>query len=387
MGAKRLLNLVSDRLHTLPLVVLYLTDGCNSRCVTCDIWRNPRRNMRLELVDEIAGACAELGIRWVLLSGGEAMQHPHWPEIARRFRDQGVYTMLLTNGLMVRKQADEVAASVDELIVSLDGGNAATYQAIRGVDAFDLLLEGIQAVRAKGVPVATRTTVQRANFREIPQIIEASKSVDVNRVSFLTVDVSNQYAFGNRFPNVELVGTGLALSSDMSSSEFPTPPLHSMERGAGGEVIPLIATMGSGAPPDHGPAATALTPDDVIELSQVVDDVEARFAADFASGLIAESPDKMRLMVDYFGGINGTASFPRPRCNSPHVSTVIEVDGTLRPCYFLPAYGRLKGMKLGEAINTPAAQALRQAYRTGQRPECERCVCPLYKGPRALMRM
>ena len=53
MGAKRLLNLVSDRLHALPLVVLYLTDGCNSRCVTCDIWRNPRRNMKMEMVEEI----------------------------------------------------------------------------------------------------------------------------------------------------------------------------------------------------------------------------------------------------------------------------------------------------------------------------------------------
>jgi MoaA/NifB/PqqE/SkfB family radical SAM enzyme len=368
MQAKRLLNLVSDKLHTLPLVVLYLTDGCNSRCVTCDIWRNPRRNMRKELVDDIAGSVEELGIRWLLLSGGEAMQHPHWPEIARRFRDQGVYVMLLTNGLLVRKQAEEVAASVDELIVSLDGGNAATYDAIRGVDAFDLLLDGIRAVRALGTPVATRTTIQRANFREIPQIVEAAKSVDVNRISFLTVDVSNEYAFGSRFPTMEPVGTTHV------SSAFS-------------EVIPLVATMGAGAPPEHGPAATALTPDDVTELAQILDEVESRFAPDFASGLIAESPEKLRRMVDYFGALHHQADFPRVRCNSPHVSTVIEVDGTLRPCYFLPSYGQLRGSKLSHAINTPAAQALRQAYRTGKRPECERCVCPLYKGPRALMRM
>lgn len=76
MGAKRLLNLVSDRLHALPLVVLYLTDGCNSRCLTCDIWRNPRRNMKMELVEDIAGAFRELGVRWVLLSGGEACSIP-----------------------------------------------------------------------------------------------------------------------------------------------------------------------------------------------------------------------------------------------------------------------------------------------------------------------
>jgi MoaA/NifB/PqqE/SkfB family radical SAM enzyme len=374
MRPKHLLNLVSDRLHTLPLVVLYLTDGCNSRCVTCDIWRNPRRNMKMELVDEIAGACAELGVRWVLLSGGEAMQHPHWPEIARRFRDQGIYTMLLTNGLFVRKQAKDIAASVDELIVSLDGGNAATYHAIRGVDAFDLVIDGIRAVRQLGVPVSTRTTVQRANFREIPQIIEVAKVADVNRVSFLTVDVSNQYAFGNRFPNVQLA-TADAFAPPLYAVETRSagvdaafsPPLHLMERGLGCEGN--------------------LTPADITELSQVLDDVESRFAGDFASGLLSESPAKLRRMVNYFNAINGEGDFPRPRCNTPHISSVIEVDGTLRPCYFLPAYGQLNGAKLADAINLPAAQALRQAYRTGGRPECERCVCPLYKGPRALMRM
>ncbi|NJL94140.1 MAG: hypothetical protein HC915_10650, partial [Anaerolineae bacterium] len=69
-------NLLSDRLHRLPLLVLYLTDGCNSRCITCDIWRNPRRNMALSVIDQVAAEAPALGLRWVLLSGGEAMQHP-----------------------------------------------------------------------------------------------------------------------------------------------------------------------------------------------------------------------------------------------------------------------------------------------------------------------
>jgi Fe-coproporphyrin III synthase len=376
MGAKRLLNLVSDRLHTLPLVVLYLTDGCNSRCVTCDIWRNPRRNMKMEMVEDIAGAFGELDVRWVLLSGGEAMQHPKWPEIARRFRAEGTYVMLLTNGLLVRKQIDDVLSSVDELIVSLDGGTAETYNAIRGVDAFDLVMDGIRAARERGLPVATRTTVQRANFREIPKIIEVAKAADVNRVSFLTVDVSNEYAFGPRFTADPALSI-MPPTATVNANSALVPPLHEVGRGLGG---------GDNM---HGGEvfSSALTPADVHELSHVLDEVESRFAEDFASGLIAESPRKLRLMVDYFNAINGDGKFPRPRCNSPHTSTVIEVDGSLRPCYFLPAYGKLNGAKLPEAINTSAAQALRQAYRTGMRPECERCVCPLYKGPRALMRM
>ncbi len=356
MKPKYLLNLVSDRLHTLPLVVLYLTDGCNSRCVTCDIWRNPRRNMKMELVEEIVSAFQELQVRWVLLSGGEAMQHPQWPQIARRFKAEGTHVMLLTNGLLLRKQADELIDSVDEVIVSLDGGTAATYDAIRGVDAFDLILDGIREVRARGIPVSTRTTLQRANFREVPQIIEAAKSANVNRISFLTVDISNQYAFGSRF--------------------------------AADPALQLVANMGAGAPSEHGPATTALMPEDVIEFGGIIEDIIAQFAPDFESGLMSESPAKLRNMVRYFSALTGDSTFPGSRCNSPHVSTVIEVDGKLRPCYFLPIYGQVSAsMPLSEAINTSAGQALREAYRTGKRVECERCVCPLYKGPRALLRM
>ncbi len=349
MKAKRLLNLAGNRLHTLPLVVLYLTDGCNSRCVTCDIWRSPRRNMRAELVEQIASAFQELQVRWVLLSGGEAMQHPHWPQIAQRFRREGARVMLLTNGLLLRKQLDEVLASVDEVIVSLDGGTAATYAAIRGVEAFDLVLDGIRSVRAGGLPVTTRTTVQRANYHEIPLIVEVASAAGVNSISFLTVDVSNEVAFGPRF------------TADPALRMVPAPT-----------------------------TSNALAADDIPQLARVLDELETRFAGDFASGRIAESPQKLRQMLQYFNAVLGMDEFPRPRCNAPHFSTVIEVDGRLRPCYFLPEYGRLEAApqaSLASSVNVDTAQALRQAYRSGQRPECERCVCPLYKGPRALMKM
>lgn len=344
MKAKHLLNLVSDRLRTLPLMVLYLTDGCNSKCVTCDIWKNPRRNMDMALVEQLASASHDLQTRWVLLSGGEAMQHPQWGAIARRFRAAGLHTMLLTNGLLLKKQIEDVKNSVDEVIVSLDGGTAATYQAIRGVDAFDLVIEGIRAVRAAGIPVTTRTTVQRMNYRELPQIIEVAKAADVNTISFLTVDVSSEFAFGARF--------------------VPDPAL----------IL-------------NAPPSPALMAEDIPGLSEVLDQVEQTFAADFATGRIAESPAKLRKMVAYFQAVLGEIPFPAPRCNAPHISTIIEVDGTLRPCYFLPEWGQLGERPLAAALNDSAALQLRQAYRSGQRPECERCVCPLYKGARSLLTM
>lgn len=339
LRVKNLLNLTGDTLYSLPLLVLYITDGCNSRCVSCDIWQNPRRNMPMKLVESIAETCGELGVRWVLLSGGEAMQHPEWATIARMFAEQGVHVMLLTNGLFLRKQAQAVIDSVDEVILSLDGGTAETYEAIRGVDAFDLILEGVDMVKAGGIPVTTRTTVQKANYKEIPKIIEVGLEHDVDTISFLAVDISNPFAFGDR------------------DTDF---------------------------------ASGALTSYEIDELAHIIDSISETYADAFAREQIAESPEKLqRILTQYFRALGGDGDFARPKCNAPHFSTVIEVDGRLRPCYFLPTYGRLKpdGDTLTQAINWDAAKDLRRAYRTGQRKECEKCVCPLYKGVRSLARM
>jgi Fe-coproporphyrin III synthase len=342
MQPKRLLNLLGDRLHSLPLLILYITDGCNSRCRTCDIWRNPRRNMAQGLVDQLVGTFAELGIKHVLLSGGEAMQHPQWDSIAAQCRAAGARVMLLTNGLYLQRDAARLSGAVDEVIVSLDGGTAPTYAHIRGVDAFDLVLDGIRATRQLGIPVTTRTTVQRDNFRELPQIIDVALAAAVNTISFLAVDVSSELAFGPR----------------------------------DAQTLP----------------ASALTASECTELAAILSRLEQDHKATFAQRRIAETPQKLRrTLLSYFQLLAGEAThnYQPPPCNAPHFSTVVEVDGTLRPCYFLPAYGRLQpqGPRLQQAINSNAAQALRNAYRTGQRTECAHCVCPLHKSPRALVSM
>jgi MoaA/NifB/PqqE/SkfB family radical SAM enzyme len=348
IDARPLLNLISDRLHALPMVVLYITDGCNSRCITCDIWKLPRRNMSIALAEQLAGEFAALGGRAVVLSGGEAMQHPEWPRIAELFRARGARVNLLTNGLALKKQAAQVIEHIDSVTVSLDGGTPETYRTIRGVDAYDVVLDGIRAVSEGGIPVTTRTTVQRRNFREMSLIVDAAKDAGVRKISFLAVDVSNMEAFGPRF-----------------------------DAAAAHQSLPLL------------PESPALTPDDLPEFAAVLDRLAVTHADDFTTGRIAESVTKLRRLHRYFEAVNGLTPFDGPRCNAPHISTVIEVDGAIRPCFFLPAMGKFDpaaGGSLPDALNSPEALDLRRAYRSGERHECERCVCPLYRGPRALMR-
>ena len=63
-------------LHQLPLVTLYLTERCNSRCVTCDYWRHGRADMTLNAVNRLLPSLSALQTREVLLSGGEPLLNP-----------------------------------------------------------------------------------------------------------------------------------------------------------------------------------------------------------------------------------------------------------------------------------------------------------------------
>src|SRR3984893_4530354 len=95
----------SSYLNRLPLVTLYLTERCNSRCVTCDYWRHGRLDMNLAQVSRLLPSLRDLETRVVLLSGGEPLLNPEWEQIVRLLKTNGLKAWLLTSGLSLAKHA------------------------------------------------------------------------------------------------------------------------------------------------------------------------------------------------------------------------------------------------------------------------------------------
>src|SRR5882757_8671304 len=188
--------LTRPQLERLPLVTLYLTERCNSRCVTCDYWRHGRADMTLESVTRLLPSFARLGTRTALISGGEPLLNPEWQDIARLLAVNGLKLWLLTSGLSLAKHARRAAELFDAITVSLDGTNRATYAAIRGLDAFDKVCEGIEAAARAGVAPSLRVTLQRSNYRELPGFVDLARQTGARQISFLAVDVANPHAFG-----------------------------------------------------------------------------------------------------------------------------------------------------------------------------------------------
>ncbi len=323
--------MAAGALARLPLVTLYLSERCNSRCITCDYWRHGVTDMSLDAVRRLLPDLARLRTQVALISGGEPLLNPEWPQIAELLRREGLKLWLLTSGLSLAKHARRVAALFEATTVSLDGTDPATYEAIRGLDAFDKVCEGIRAVVQAGSPVSLRVTLQRANYRQLPQFIALARALGVQQVSFLAVDVANPHAFARR--------------GDFTSG-------------------------------------LALQPPDLPVLAAMLDRLEREHAADFQSGLIADSTRKLRRIHQYFAAICGLAPYPEVRCNVFEYSAVIGASGRVSPCFFIsgPEIGASRA-GLEAVLNQDSMLALREHIRAGTRPECLRCVCSLWRDP------
>src|ERR1700722_4887580 len=122
--------------------------------------------MNLAAVKRLLPNFVQLQTRMVLMSGGEPLLNPDWAAIAQLLRKNGLKVWLLTSGLALAKHARRAASLFDAITVSLDGTDPETYAAIRGLDAFHKVCEGIQAVAALGSPPSIRVPLQRGNFRQ-----------------------------------------------------------------------------------------------------------------------------------------------------------------------------------------------------------------------------
>jgi MoaA/NifB/PqqE/SkfB family radical SAM enzyme len=280
----------------------------------CDIWKGNQHLQQLTEADisGLLGSLKKLGTRQVVLSGGEALLNENFFRLCEILKKQGLAISLLSTGLTVKKHAAALTQWVDEIIVSLDG-NETMHDAIRNIPgAYKKMAEGIAALRAikPGYKITGRTVIHRLNFRCWPGIIDSAKAIGLQQISFLPADVSS-HAFNRE----------IAWDEERQ---------HEM----------------------------LLTKNELVEMQIIIDNLVIDSAADFSSGFIAESPEKIKKIQQYYAAFYGLNDFPFKKCNAPWVSTVVEADGTVRPCFFHEAYGNIKANTLDEILNSGKAIAV-----------------------------
>jgi len=322
----------SGEITSLPILILNVHENCNCRCRMCDIWKRPAgAELSLEKVVTYQSSIRSLNVHQVVLTGGEPLLHSRFRELCELLKQCDVRITLLSTGLLLQKRADTIVDYVDEIIVSLDGPEE-THNTIRRIPrAYQLMRDGIVHMRKlhPSLPIHARSTIQSANFRHLRQTVAAARDLGCDSISFLAVDTTSQ-AF-----NRDLV--------------WPTS--HQIEIG--------------------------LAPQEVSHLEEEIELLIEQYAAEIRSRFIVEGPEKLRRIARYFRQRLGELPQCSPSCNAPWVSAVVEVDGSVRPCFFHRKVGDAMTHPLREAINTAAAKRFRQTLDIESNPTCQNCVCSL----------
>ncbi len=310
-----------DKIERLPILILYPHSRCNCRCLMCDIWkRTDDRTLTAADFERHLGDIQELRVEQVVFSGGEPLMSPDLFRLAARLLSLGVRTTLLTTGLLLERFAAEVAAGIDEVIVSLDGPPEIHNKIRRIPDAYARLAEGVRALDGR-LPIHGRCTVQRANHRHLRAAAESARALGLDSISFL--------------------------AADLDSEAFNRPEQWTPDR----------------------QAEVALTD---VQTEALADEIKALPS----DPLVRESPEKLRRIVEHFRAHLGLAVRTAPPCNAPWVSAVVETSGTVRPCFFHEPVGDASG-GLAAALNSPRAQRFRRELNVQENPVCRRCVCSL----------
>lgn len=336
---KRYRTLQTHRISALPIVILMPHSACNCRCVMCDIWKDNKNLKQLteQDVTDLLVSLKKLGTRRVVMSGGEALLNTNFFKLCEILKKEDIKVSLLTTGLSIKNNAGQLLKWVDDMVVSLDGDEA-MHDAIRNIpNAFKKLKEGVEHIKAldPAYRITARTVIHRLNFRNWPAIIDAAKNMGIDQVSFLPADVSS-HAFNRQ-------------------TAWSEPKQH--------EVL--------------------VQEKELEEFAEIVIKLISDHVDDFENGFIAESVDKIEDIYHYYAAFYGLNPFPYKRCNAPWVSTVVEADGSVRPCFFHDTIGNIRDSSLDDILNTKEAINFRRMLDMSVNPTCVKCVCSLNLSPLA----
>lgn len=330
---KRYRTLQTGTIYALPIVILMPHSACNCQCVMCDIWKD-NKNLKQLTEADISGLIESLkkfGTKQVVMSGGEALLNPNFFRLCEILRGEKMKITLLSTGLTIKRNATALVEHIDEIIVSLDGDEK-THDTIRNIPgAFNKLKEGIVQIRSLDInfKISARTVIHRLNFRRWPAIVDAAKEIGLNGISFLPADVSS-HAFNRE---------------------------NLWDRQRQDQIL--------------------LPEEELPELQSIIHYLVNENRHAFMTHFVAESPEKIQKIHDYYAAFYGQNPFPYKKCNAPWVSTVIEADGTVRPCFFHEPMGNIRENTLSDILNSKESIHFRKTLDMDTNETCVKCVCYL----------
>ncbi len=199
----------------LDQLYFYLTEGCNLACRHC--WLAPKFDpdgsrypvLPVELFASILAEALPLGLTGVKLTGGEPLLHPRFLELLEIVQQHDLELTIESNGQLCSAEFVAAIARSNKRFVSIsmDGADAGTHDAVRGVKgSFDLALEAVRQLAAAETPPQIIMSLMRHNAGQIEAMVRLAEDAGASSLKLNVILPSargEKLHRGDQVPSVE----------------------------------------------------------------------------------------------------------------------------------------------------------------------------------------
>jgi len=156
-----------------------LTARCNNNCRHCyinlpvDHAAAQAQELSADEITNIADQALEMGAFWVMLTGGEPLLRPDFPEIYMLLKRKGLLVSVFTNATLVTPQHVALFQKYPprDIEVTLYGASQHTYERVtRLPGSYQAFTQGLDALFAAGVRVRLKAMAMRSTLADIDAI-------------------------------------------------------------------------------------------------------------------------------------------------------------------------------------------------------------------------
>jgi pyrroloquinoline quinone biosynthesis protein E len=164
-----------------------LTHRCPLRCPYCS---NPvelsRASSELDAATwgRVFAEASAMGVLQLHLSGGEPAVRRDLPDIVRHAASAGIYTNLITSGVLTdaRRLEELVSAGLDHVQLSVQDALPESADRIAGFAGHGKKMDFARLVTAAGLPLTLNAVVHRQNLDRLPDLIALALELGCGRL-------------------------------------------------------------------------------------------------------------------------------------------------------------------------------------------------------------
>ena len=169
---------------------------CNAKCAFCYYYDSIVTKTNLETLTTQEAKiqlhqAKKLGIQEIEFTGGEVTLRKDLPELIAYAKNELSFRVIsiITNGIRLFKRdyvKSLVDAGLDDMLISVHGHNAAVHDYVTKVPrSFEHIIEGIKYAHEFGIHVRTNTTVCKANYKHMKEMLRLLLDCRVDNINFV----------------------------------------------------------------------------------------------------------------------------------------------------------------------------------------------------------